>query len=323
MVGVPAVAALGAKNGRTASVRLVRSRESERVPETGAVGVGPGGGDVRRARAARRDVEARVPRAPGARLLALAQLRDAGPDPGCLRPGVAHRRPAHPPPAAASLPPPEYETETDLGCVTWPIERGVLVAREGRDGDGFLRIRAGAASRGRRPPLGDRRRPGRGPQLLPVAARIGPLCPARCLALRADPAAHPRARLQRFPALAGDGWTCRRRESARSRPRSPPAETAGADAVSTATPGRRGRDDAAQAKSSSPAPPGSSATLLAQRLIEDDFDVRCLVRDRVTEARWRSSGARSAARSGRRPHRVARDRRRARGRPTSPTSSST
>jgi hypothetical protein len=36
---------------------------------------------------------------------------------------------------------PRYETEPGLGCVTWPIERGLLVAREGRQGDGFLRIR--------------------------------------------------------------------------------------------------------------------------------------------------------------------------------------
>ncbi len=37
---------------------------------------------------------------------------------------------------------PRYDTEPGLGCVTWPIERGLLVAREGRDGNGFLRIRA-------------------------------------------------------------------------------------------------------------------------------------------------------------------------------------
>lgn len=34
---------------------------------------------------------------------------------------------------------PEYETEADAGTVTWRIERGLLVAREGR-GRGFLRI---------------------------------------------------------------------------------------------------------------------------------------------------------------------------------------
>lgn len=36
---------------------------------------------------------------------------------------------------------PEYETEPGLGCVTWRIERGLLVASEGRDKNGFLRIR--------------------------------------------------------------------------------------------------------------------------------------------------------------------------------------
>ena len=35
---------------------------------------------------------------------------------------------------------PEYEIEADRGQVTWAIERGLLVAREGRDRNGFLRI---------------------------------------------------------------------------------------------------------------------------------------------------------------------------------------
>jgi hypothetical protein len=34
---------------------------------------------------------------------------------------------------------PEYATAPDRGCVTWRIERGLLVARHGRD-DGYLRI---------------------------------------------------------------------------------------------------------------------------------------------------------------------------------------
>jgi hypothetical protein len=37
--------------------------------------------------------------------------------------------------------PPQYVTESGLGCVTWPIEQGFLVAKEGRGGNGFLRIR--------------------------------------------------------------------------------------------------------------------------------------------------------------------------------------
>lgn len=36
---------------------------------------------------------------------------------------------------------PEYETEPGLGCVTWRIDRGLLVASQGRGKDGFLRIR--------------------------------------------------------------------------------------------------------------------------------------------------------------------------------------
>jgi hypothetical protein len=36
---------------------------------------------------------------------------------------------------------PEYETEAGIGSVTWRINRGLLVAREGRDSGGFLRIR--------------------------------------------------------------------------------------------------------------------------------------------------------------------------------------
>jgi hypothetical protein len=36
---------------------------------------------------------------------------------------------------------PEYETERGFGCVTWRIDRGLLVAREGRDRNGYLRIR--------------------------------------------------------------------------------------------------------------------------------------------------------------------------------------
>jgi hypothetical protein len=35
---------------------------------------------------------------------------------------------------------PEYETGADGGVVTWRIERGLLVAREGEDGNGYLRI---------------------------------------------------------------------------------------------------------------------------------------------------------------------------------------
>jgi hypothetical protein len=35
---------------------------------------------------------------------------------------------------------PEYELDADRGVVRWRIERGVLVSRAGRDGDGYLKI---------------------------------------------------------------------------------------------------------------------------------------------------------------------------------------
>ena len=35
---------------------------------------------------------------------------------------------------------PEYEMDADRGIVRWRIERGVLVSRAGRDGDGYLQI---------------------------------------------------------------------------------------------------------------------------------------------------------------------------------------
>jgi hypothetical protein len=46
---------------------------------------------------------------------------------------------------------PEYETEADRGQVTWAIARGLLVAREGREKNGFLRI---AVARTRSAPAG-------------------------------------------------------------------------------------------------------------------------------------------------------------------------
>jgi hypothetical protein len=35
---------------------------------------------------------------------------------------------------------PEYEFSEDRGIMRWPIEKGVLVSRQGRDGDGYLEI---------------------------------------------------------------------------------------------------------------------------------------------------------------------------------------
>ena len=133
------MAASGAKNGRSASVRLVRSRESERVPETGAV-ASMQQAEVtisrdlltelwrpeyleRLARAYWAWVSrvtlslVRVVYAPDSRSVVLLSRRVP-----LLRFGL-----------------PEYDTGPDHGRITWPIRRGVLVARAGRD-QGFLRI---------------------------------------------------------------------------------------------------------------------------------------------------------------------------------------
>ena len=52
---------------------------------------------------------------------------------------------------------PEYETTPNAGTVTWPIDRGVLVAPDGR-GRGYLRLTVVAAGRATAAGRGDRRR---------------------------------------------------------------------------------------------------------------------------------------------------------------------
>ena len=96
---------------------------------------------------------------------------------------------------------PEYDPQPDHASVTWPIERGLLVGKDGRD-KGYLRIavrRLDGAPPGRAPAL----RGGRGLELLSVAARIGALRPLRHLGLLTHAGPHPRARHPRLPALAG------------------------------------------------------------------------------------------------------------------------
>jgi hypothetical protein len=134
--------ALGHKRGEQgAEVRLLRSAESERVAETGAIA------SVQEAEMTipRQTVEElwrpenlerlarsywrwlsratlgliRVVYTPESRSVVLLHRR--------LRLLTFHR--------------PEYETGPRLGCVTWHIDRGLLVAREGRDAGGYLRIR--------------------------------------------------------------------------------------------------------------------------------------------------------------------------------------
>jgi hypothetical protein len=135
------VIALRERRAAAARVRLVRSGEAERVPETGAV-------------ASVQEAELTMPSALVAELwrpeylerLARSYwlwLRRAtlglirvvyGPD---SRDVVL----LHPRLRLLTFRAPEYETEADAGCVTWPIQRGLLVAREGRDAGGFLSIR--------------------------------------------------------------------------------------------------------------------------------------------------------------------------------------
>jgi hypothetical protein len=133
------VAPARAKSGLPASVRLVASREAERVPETGAV-------------ASVQEAEVTLPRERLAELWtreALERLARSywlwisrvtlgavrvvyGPDSRSVV-LLTRRLPL------LRFGPPEYDVDDDHGCVTWRIRKGVLVAQAGRD-QGFLRI---------------------------------------------------------------------------------------------------------------------------------------------------------------------------------------
>jgi hypothetical protein len=124
-----------------ATVRLVRSGESERVPETGAVS------SVQEAEITMptRLLEAmwkpeyleRLARSYWRWLsyVTLGLIRVVYTDDARTAVLLSRRLPL------LRFHLPRYETDPEVGCVTWPIERGLLVAREGRDGQGFLRIR--------------------------------------------------------------------------------------------------------------------------------------------------------------------------------------
>ena len=95
---------------------------------------------------------------------------------------------------------PEYETNANGGAVSWPIERGLLVAPAGR-GRGYLRL---AVSRD---PDAE------GEEVVttvssevvnfyPLIAGWGWFARIGQLHLQPDPAAHPRAHHARLPALA-------------------------------------------------------------------------------------------------------------------------
>lgn len=123
-----------------ASVRLLRAREVERVPETGAV-------------RSVQDAEVTMPSALLAELwkpeylerlaraywrhitrATLGLIRIAYTDEARAAVLISRRLPL------LEFHAPEYDASADQGCVTWRIERGLLVAREGRD-NGFLRIK--------------------------------------------------------------------------------------------------------------------------------------------------------------------------------------
>jgi len=135
------VIALKNRSRGPARVRIVRSEEAERVPETGAV-------------RSVQEAEVTIPRALVAeiwkpeylerlarsywRWLSRATL-------GLVR--VVYERDSRSAVLLSRRLPlltfhaPEYDTEPGRGVVTWRIDRGLLVAREGRDRNGFLQIR--------------------------------------------------------------------------------------------------------------------------------------------------------------------------------------
>jgi hypothetical protein len=134
------IALLSRNRTDRARVRLIRSAESERVPETGAV-------------TSVQEAEVTMPRELVAELWEpeyLARLARAywawlsrvtlglirvvyGPDSRQVV-LLSRRLPL------LTFHAPEYEAGPDRAQVTWAIARGVLVAREGRDRNGFLRI---------------------------------------------------------------------------------------------------------------------------------------------------------------------------------------
>ena len=110
---------------------------------------------------------ARVPRAPRAHLLELPVALLARPASACSTARTRARSCSCARPfVLLRFRKPEYEIDADGGTVTWPIDRGVLVARRGR-GRGFLRLGV------RRKPVADGadevtlRRLVRGRELLP------------------------------------------------------------------------------------------------------------------------------------------------------------
>lgn len=123
-----------------AQVQLVEADESVRVPETGAVG------SVQKARLTlptelldqlwKPEYLERLARAYWRHIsqATLGLIRVVYTDDARAAVLVSRRLPL------LRFHAPEYETGADFGCVTWRIDRGLLVARQGR-ANGFLQIR--------------------------------------------------------------------------------------------------------------------------------------------------------------------------------------
>ena len=132
---------LSRSNSRTpASVRLVRAEEAERVPSTGAVR-SVQEAEVTMPNALLRELWKpeyleRLARAYWRHITkaTLGLIRIIYTDSGRAAVLVSRRLPL------LLFHVPEYEVSADQGCVTWRIDRGLLVMRDGRD-KGFLRIK--------------------------------------------------------------------------------------------------------------------------------------------------------------------------------------
>ncbi len=99
---------------------------------------------------------------------------------------------------------PEYHLEQDGGTVTWPIDKGLLVAPAGRDGRGYLRLSVSRTDAESDP--ADEVSPDHllgGGQLLSLHRRLGLVRQGRPPDLQPDATADPRDRHPRVPALTG------------------------------------------------------------------------------------------------------------------------
>ena len=123
-----------------ARVKIVRRAAVGRRAPDGSVTAEAGRRGHPAARGARADLDARVPRAAGAHLLALPHARLARPAARALHAGLARdRRSSRGRSCCCASSRPSTRSSADRGTVTWRIDKGLLVAPPGR-GKGFLRI---------------------------------------------------------------------------------------------------------------------------------------------------------------------------------------